>query len=179
MHDDELWQVFSQNGLALDGQGAFNEDFSAKGLVKGVSHVWLWRRTDGEKHILLQERSKLLKRFPGMYHISAAGHINVGESPVDAAVREAKEEIGLDINASNLYFVQTVRSNRELNALKHIYIYEILDEPEFNYDDGEVESVEWVSLKRFEEMAKLPDEHNLVEQGWDYFSALINAIELQ
>ena len=46
-----------------------------------------------------------------MYDIPAAGHIDLGEEPVEAAIRETVEEIGIDIRAYDLNFIYLDRRN--------------------------------------------------------------------
>ena len=180
MHKDELWQVFTNNGQPVEGHGELDNIFSKDtSLVMGNAHVWFWSEHDGKRAILLQKRSKDRKRSPGKYHISAAGHINVDETPVDTAVRETQEEMGVTLDVSKLYFVQTVRGGRSGESLNSIFIYQTNIDEEFSFDDGEVESFKWVSLSDFKNMIKTPDNHNLVDQGYDYFSEVIKAVERQ
>jgi len=44
MHDDELWQVYNNNGAAVDGKGAPREEFNADtSLIMGTAHIWFWK----------------------------------------------------------------------------------------------------------------------------------------
>ncbi len=49
---------------------------------------------DGEIRVLLTRRPKHLSRHPGQHSVPG-GRVHVGEDPLDAALREAEEEIGL------------------------------------------------------------------------------------
>lgn len=180
MHDSELWQVFLENGQPVPGKGLDSTDFEADpALVMGNAHVWLWRKTSTGADILLQKRSRAMRRSPGMYHISAAGHINVGETPVEAAVRETKEEIGLEIEPNRLYLVHVTRAKRNLASLLHVFTYQLEGNEDFSFDDGEVEEVKWVDLALFDKMTRDADAHALVDQGCAYFDPLIAAIQRQ
>ena len=53
-----------------------------------------------EDKILLQKR-KGSKLWPGYYALPA-GHIDEGENQYDALVREAKEELGIEINTNDI-----------------------------------------------------------------------------
>lgn len=59
----------------------------------------------------------LLRRSNTGYHDGSyalpAGHIDGGESAVAAAVRETKEEIGLDITPEDLHFVHVMHRRAE------------------------------------------------------------------
>lgn len=180
MHDGELWQAFYQNGQPVSGRGlvddAFDDDAT---LVQGNAHVWLWREGASGPEILLQKRAMTKKRAPGYLHISAGGHINVGETAPQAAVRETREEMGIELSASELYLVHVTRTPRNWNDLAHVFIYKLRGDERFSFDDGEVDSVQWHGLDEFSEMAKSADAHNLVDQGQAYFTALIEAIKRQ
>jgi 16S rRNA (adenine1518-N6/adenine1519-N6)-dimethyltransferase len=45
--------------------------------------------------VFLQKRSVLKDSCPGLWDSSAAGHLDVGESYADCAVRELEEELGV------------------------------------------------------------------------------------
>jgi len=55
----------------------------------------------GDDRVLLQRRAGT-GFYDGWWGASAAGHVDPGESAVDAAVREAAEEIGVGLEASDL-----------------------------------------------------------------------------
>lgn len=98
MHEDELWQVYSDNGSAVTADGRNSTEFKRDAsLIMGNSHVWFWMKSPSGVSILLQQRSLSKSSKPGWFHISAGGHINVGETPLDAAIRETKEEMGIDL----------------------------------------------------------------------------------
>lgn len=175
----ELWQVFAENGEAIEGRGASDTEFSEDtSLVNGNSHVWCWRDHDGIRQILLQKRAMTKRHKPGYYHASACGHINVGETAIDAALRETREELGLQLDASRLYFLQTVRGVTDRH-FKTVYIYQLSGDETFTFDDGEVDSVEWVSVAKFREMTEDAEKYKIVDQGGVYFDAVIGAIETQ
>jgi isopentenyldiphosphate isomerase len=76
----------------------------AKKLPHRTSHVWILRQKEGALQILLQKRSDDKDAFPGCYDISCAGHIPAGEDYVPSALRELKEELGVDAAATDLIY---------------------------------------------------------------------------
>ena len=64
-------------------------------------HCWVVNGS-GVPRILFQLRSDEVASFPGMLDVSAAGHIEAGES-VAEGVREVREELGIDFDANQLY----------------------------------------------------------------------------
>lgn len=179
MHDNELWQVYSDNGSPIQEDGRDQEAFkNDPSLIMGNVHVWLWKKSDDGVGILLQQRSLNKSSKPGWFHISAGGHINVGEPALQAAIRETKEEMGLDINPSKLHFSFSTRIiGRAPNDIVTVYLYELNGDEKFTYIDGEVESYEWRSLDDFKVITSDPESHNLINQGRLYFDSLVNSIE--
>lgn len=176
MHN-EPWQVFAQNGEPIVGYAVQPSDFeSDSALVRAASHVWIWRRTSGGCEVLLQKRAPHV-RHGGKYDISAAGHLDESESAVAAAVREAKEEIGLDIDPIRLRLVAVCRKHRRSQSFNYVYLYELQEEPTFATTDGEVDELLWVSLDTFSQYVENPEESNLNDQGKAYFVPLLDALE--
>lgn len=117
------------------------------GALEGGACVWLIKREGEKTFLLFQERSRNVKNG-GLYDSSAGGHIDEGEDPLTAALRETEEEIGLKLQPSDLNFVCTYATDKKL-----IYVYlsdrtDKNDELVLNKD--EVESVQWVSLEDFD-----------------------------
>lgn len=179
MHEHIPWQVFDQNGQPVDGIGAFREDFNNNpSLVMGGAHVWMWREDmTGKKEILLQKRSEGRISWPGYLDISAAGHIDLGESPLQAAVREAKEEVGVEINPARLYYIFSLRTPLDVSEFDTVYLYELDQNEEFVFNDDEVDSLQWVSVDEFRKMVEKPEAYNLVPQGDAYFTLVLDALD--
>lgn len=173
MGHDEPWQVFGANGEAIVGEARRGADFTDE-LTMGASHVWCWRRCDDSVEILLQQRAFTKSSWPGYYDISAAGHIDAGESPAESAVRECHEELGLEIDIEKLYYIFSLRTPLAKNEIDHVYVYEIKGDSSFRYDDGEVEKTEWVAYDEFLKRVARPEQYNLLNQGNNYFTLLIS-----
>lgn len=70
------------------------KEIHEKGLRHRSVHIFIFN-TQGE--LYLQKRSPHKDQYPEHWDTSAAGHTDPGESPIDAAQRELKEELGLDV----------------------------------------------------------------------------------
>lgn len=91
-----------------------DENGNKTGQVAPRMQAWqqsLWHRSvsawivnsDGE--ILVQRRSPHKKNFPNMWDKSVGGSVDAGESAIDAIVREATEEIRLNISPDDFIFI--------------------------------------------------------------------------
>ena len=118
-----------------------------------AAHVWV---ITPEGRILLQRRSMRKENNPGLWDVSAAGHLSAGESAVDAAVRETFEELGLRIAAEDLQPVATLRESSVLNnntyydnEFHEIFVVRRdLDLESLDLDPAEVAEVKWVDELR-------------------------------
>jgi len=182
MHHDELWQVFAKNGEPIPGEGwdsaLGNPEVSDSDKIVGIAIVFLYRFDDqGELEFLWQRRSEKVDRYPGDYDISAGGHINLGESLTKAAVRETREEIGIEVKPEDLQFVIEAPFNR--NRFAWIYAVDFSSRnDEFKYNDGEVSEVKWVPYEKMQDFVKQYAKKPLKEDKFT-FMTLNNWLELR
>ena len=147
MHHDELWQLFRQNGEPMIGaswESALGNPGADVDEIVGVAITFLYRRREnGGVEFLWQKRADDIDRYPGYYDLSAGGHINLGESAVEAAIREAREEIGARLDADDLMYGFMRPFNK--NRFAWLYFVDYTDmSNEFHFDDNEVSEVKWV-----------------------------------
>lgn len=177
MTHDEPWQVYHPNGTPLAGVGMKRADFTDD-LIMGAAHIWVWRRrNDGVTKVMAQKRAATKATWPGYYDISAAGHIDQGETVIESAVREAKEEIGLTIDPEQLLYLFSLRTPLSPNEIDHVYLYEATSDFVPAFDDGEVELVEWFTVDELKERFENPDAYLFVNQGEGYLSLLTAHLE--
>lgn len=154
MHTQELWQEFDQSGEPLENGGRNprlgNPDLGEP-VYTSVAIIWLYRKVSGGIEVLFQKRSPKVDRFAGKWDIAAGGHINYGESVLDAAVREAREEIGAIIEKAHLELAVITPSMTANNILRE-FIYDYTNGPDdFHFDDEEVSEVKWVKMSDFDQ----------------------------
>lgn len=61
------------------------------------------KNTDGKKQILLAKRENT-GYMDGMWDFAGSGHVDEGETAIQAVIREAKEEISIEIEAEDVKF---------------------------------------------------------------------------
>lgn len=179
----ELWQLYDKAGNALFGEGGTKAEIYA-GALHGAAHVWIWRSEKGQTELLLQKRAADKRTWPDFWDISAAGHIDLGEEPLEAAVRETREEIGLDVNKVELVFISR-RHDRLLapsdaieNEFRWIYALKLESSTDFVLQKREVESLVWKPMDTVKAEVTSPQPGNLyVPQGQAYFDEVFSAIE--
>lgn len=72
----------------------------------------LTRMIDGKKEVLLQRRCNT-GYMDGKYDMACSGHLEAGETLPMAVVREAKEEIDIEIEPQNLELVSIIHPHKE------------------------------------------------------------------
>lgn len=92
-YDEELWDVLDENRRPT-GATVRRGDPLPEGVFHLVVHVCIF---DGERRLLVQKRQPWKKIWPGMWDVSVGGSAIAGDDSRSAAIREAKEELGLDI----------------------------------------------------------------------------------
>lgn len=116
-----------------------------KAIFKSAVHMIITK----DNKILLQKR-KGSKLWPGYYALPA-GHIDEGETQFDALIREAQEELGINIDPKNI-----------LNS------YVVLRRNFFEIDGKQLEPYidYYFDIEEFESVPKIMEKDKCVELIW-------------
>jgi isopentenyl-diphosphate Delta-isomerase len=107
---------------------------------------------DHESRVLFQKRSMSKPTYPGKWVISAGGHLQIEESPYEAAKRELREELGLE---TDLYFLM-VNFYEGPSENNHVYWYVArYDREKIVPDRDEIEKVEFLSRGELNKRMKI------------------------
>ncbi len=60
---------------------------------------------DKDLNVLLQKRSSSKKLWPGKWDVTVGGHVKSGEFGRQALIRECKEELGIDVDDSEIKYI--------------------------------------------------------------------------
>ena len=88
-----------------------------RGLWHRTVHIWL---IDKSGKILFQLRAHDKENNPGLYDTSCAGHISAGDSSIESAIREIREELGLEKKPEDLTFIFEAVHTSVLNGGSYI-----------------------------------------------------------
>lgn len=175
----ELWQLYDAQANPLAGKGATKDDIFGKGLLHGAAHVWIWRDVNGAREVLLQKRAGGKRTWPHRYDISAAGHIDLGEEPITAALRETTEEVGLTFLADQLKFVGIERMHLKSdigaieNEFQWVYHVQVGDDTAFTIQQSELDSLLW---KTIDEIRSEYNSDAYVPHGSAYYERVLGSI---
>jgi 16S rRNA (adenine1518-N6/adenine1519-N6)-dimethyltransferase len=87
----EMFDVVDERDAVI-GRAA-RAEVHAKGLMHRAVHLFV---VNGRGELLLQRRSHLKDKHPGVWDSSVAGHLDAGEDYPEAVRREMAEEMGID-----------------------------------------------------------------------------------
>ena len=165
----ELWDLYNEK-RELTGKTHVRGEKIPDGYYHLAVHVWI-RNSKGE--YLISQRSADRSKFPLMWE-TVGGSAIAGESSIAAAIRETKEEVGIDLDLCSGRLEYSI-VGRIINGVKSS---DIMDAWLFEYD-GEanlslatttaVAQVKWMST---EEIKKLFEEKKLVHT-LEYFFTVI------
>ncbi len=136
-------------------------------LTRSAVILLLMRNTAEGEEILLQRRENT-GYMDGYYDLSASGHVEKGESMTKALMREAKEEIGIDISEENIEFVTMMHTNN--SATEQVYYNGFFKATKYNGEVTINEPTKCGELKWFR-INELPS--NILQ---DRFQAIKNYI---
>ena len=152
----EYFDVCDENGMPT-GEIVERSVAHSKGILHRTAHVWIVRKCEARWQVLLQKRSENKDSYPGMFDTSSAGHIPAGVEPLDSALRELAEELGISARAEQLKRIGTFRTEYEEvfhgkpfhdNEVISVFIYCESVEPEkLILQESEVEEVRYFDLK--------------------------------
>ena len=123
-------------------------------------HIWL---INDKNELLIQKRSASKETFPNLWAISIAGHVQADEDSKEAALREIKEEIDIEISEEDLIYMFSIRRNQEYNGgmlhvLDDVYLLRHnLDVQITNIQEEELSNIRFINYKELE--------RNLIEQN--------------
>lgn len=165
----ERFDVLSADGLptgVVKDRDAVHRD----GDWHRCGHVWI---ASGDR-VLLQRRALMKESWPGLWDITVAGHVSAGEDSLSAAIREAREELGLELSPSELQPLGTLRYHVALrpgyieNEFHDVYLVRReVDPSSLILDPQEVAEVRWVSLDDLTRYDVVPhdDEYALLRRA--------------
>lgn len=145
----ELWDLYTENGIKT-GETHVRGNPLPENKYHLVVNVWI---KNSEGKYLISRRSRKKSRNPLKFE-TVGGAVVKGENSLQAAIRETKEEVGIDLDAKEAKLVYSdVRKN--LNSILDVYLFECDGTVDLrNATTDEVESVGWMTTDEIYDLSK-------------------------
>ena len=131
---DEFFPILDEDGNVV-GKSTRRECHSGSKILHGAVHLHLFN-SKGE--LYLQKRADWKDIQPGKWDTAVGGHIDYGEEPQQAMLREAREELGLTHIQPQYRYKYIWESSREREMIfVHTAVQDELPEPDhYEVTDG-------------------------------------------
>lgn len=109
---------------------------------------------NNQRQVLLQKRSANKKYFPNTWAL-CTGHVENGETPKEAALRELNEELGVSVSLKQIFSF----SFGKFDSQNIYFFYVICNLPvdEFSIQEEELSEVQWFFVSVVIDMIKKHD----------------------
>ena len=131
-------------------------------------HTWI-QNSKGE--FLIQKRTPNKKFFPNMWSQTGGG-VDTGETTLQAALRECKEELGIDINPNNMELILSFK--RKYDFVDVWRVKQDIDISELVLQEDEVADVKWATI---DEIKDLMNSGKLAKSIEVYFNMFIELLD--
>ncbi|MBU0461849.1 MAG: NUDIX domain-containing protein [Nanoarchaeota archaeon] len=178
---DELIDICDEHGT-LTGIRKMKKEAHREGAWHHSIYVWIY---NSKGDVLLQKRAMIKDSYPGLWDVSVAGHISVGETPEQGLIREMSEEIGVKTELGEFESIGTRKirlsvpeKNWHNNEIAHVYLWKFDGDPSIlKLQQEEVEQVKFVPLDEFEEAVTNPREYRKYVPHGKYYLDMINILK--
>lgn len=141
---DEIFPIVDIEGNVI-GKASRYECHDGSKLLHPVVHLHIFN-SNGQ--LFMQKRSPKKDIQPGKWDSSVAGHIDLGETADIAVVREAREEVGINL-VDPIYITKyIIETDREIELS---YCYYTIYDDELNFNNEEVSDGKFWDISDIEE----------------------------
>lgn len=151
----ELIEIVDENG-DFTGQIIDKDEAHDRNLLHNEVAVFI---INDKGQVLLQKRSANKRFNPNQWGL-CAGHVDAGESLESAALREMKEEVGIEVPADELKpYAEKVFIIRNSNShvVYYYYVRLNLSEDDFVVQKEELSEVKWFYIDEAIDMIRQPN----------------------
>ena len=158
---EEYLDVCDEQGIPT-GKTVKRSIAHAEGICHRTAHVWIVDTK--KKRILLQKRSAQKDSYPGFYDTSSAGHVPAGDEPLDSALRELQEELGITAIPGDLHYIGSFhiayesefhgKPFKDSEVAKVFVLEKKVEMEDFRLQKEEIDEVKWFFLAEVMEEVK-------------------------
>ena len=115
----EILDILDKNGNIIGSKE--RKEIYKDGDIHRTVHIWI---INDKNELLVQKRSPKKETFANLWAISTAGHVISGETSIQAALRELKEELDLNVKEEELKYLFTIERHQDISDDIHINTFD-------------------------------------------------------
>ena len=144
----EMWDIYDINKKKT-GRQVKRDSYQFK---EGEYHIVATAIIMNSKNEILISKRAAHKRFGLMWECNG-GSILAGETSLEGALREIKEELGIEFSKEEAIFLKEIRRDKILPDFKDLWLFrKDIDTKDITFSDGESIEAKWVSIDEFLKM---------------------------
>lgn len=155
----EMWQLYDFNENPIEVVDRNNPKVWDKGMFHMGADIWI---INDDKKILVQKRSKYKKLEPNVWAMTG-GSVIYGETPTQTIVREAKEELGIDLIPEELKQITEFKTQNVW--VKTFILKQNLDISQMIFSEDEVADAKWLTWNEIDDLVK---DDNFIQNRWNF-----------
>jgi isopentenyl-diphosphate delta-isomerase type 1 len=124
----------------------------ASGMMHRAIHILVF---DDSGRLFLQKRSMRKDLNPGLWDTSAAGHVDAGEDYDFSAVRELREELGVEPGSPMVPLFKIPPTVE--NGMEFVQVYRVTHNGPFTLAEDEIDTGEWFIPHEIDARVKADD----------------------
>ncbi|WP_277586244.1 bifunctional NUDIX hydrolase family protein/GNAT family N-acetyltransferase [Psychrobacillus antarcticus] len=144
----EQWDILNEFREST-GKAWIRGDEMTEGDYHQVVHIWIVNESG---QFLIQQRQPWKKGWPNMWDCAAAGAVLVGETSEMGAIREAKEEIGIELQMEHAELVFALKFSRGFDD--HWLVKQDIELTQLNLQYEEVADARWATVDEILELVE-------------------------
>jgi len=177
---DEYLDIWNDVGQPT-GKKCLKDEAHQKGWFHPTVHIWFYTDTPS---LLLQKRGLSKQTYPGFWDVSVAGHVSAGETILQGALREVKEEIGLCIKQKDLRLLDVRKNtNRFDNGIidcefQHVFLAKLeTSVSKLKIQEAEVYAIRLFSFKELQKCRlKTHPKYTIVPADMHYYQFVMDSV---
>lgn len=142
----EQWDIFNEF-RECTGKTWIRGEEMIEGDYHQVVHIWIMN-SNGE--FLIQQRQPWKVGWPNMWDCAAAGSVLIGETSVMGAIREVKEELGIDLQTEHAEVLFTIKFSRGFDD--HWLVKQDIELERLSLQYEEVADAKWATIDEILEL---------------------------
>lgn len=147
----EQWDIVNEFREST-GKTWIRGDEMSGGDFHQVVHIWIMNENG---QFLIQQRQPWKKGWPNMWDCAVGGAVLVGETSEMGAIREAKEELGIELQMEHAEVIFTVKFSRGFDD--HWLVKQEINVEQLNLQYEEVADARWATVDEILELVESGD----------------------